>query len=155
MSAYVTCPLKRNGFYPMYIWRHNLVHREDSFDVLFFFCTKWDLRILNSSAKSMNRELSFVVRAQFWRGRTKELAVLVNRIFPTLLAAWSRQQYPCTWLKLSFTVLISQSDKKKEYFKFYFDRSILLPDGVDSSVAFLGAIRLALIACPPKYDNTQ
>ena len=97
--------------------------------------------------------MSFVVRAQFWRGRTKEFAILVNRIFPTLLAAWSRQQYPCTWVKLSFTVLISQSDKKKEYFKFYFDRSILHPDGVDSSVAFLGAIRLALIAWPPKYDN--
>ena len=27
----------------------------------FFFCTKWDLRVLNSSPKSMNWELSFVV----------------------------------------------------------------------------------------------
>ena len=43
--------------------------------------------------------------------------------------------------------------KKKEYYKVYFDRSILYPDGVDSSVAFLGAIRLALIAWLPKYDN--
>ena len=91
----------------MYIWfrRHNLVHRKYSFD--FFFCTKWDLRLLNSSPKSMNWELSFVVRAQFWRGSTKEFAILVNRIFPTLLAAWSQQQYPCTWVKLSFIVLIS------------------------------------------------
>ena len=94
---------------------------------------------------------SFVLN--FGAAARKNLPVLVNRIFPTLLAAWSRQQYPCTWVKLSFTVLISQSDKKKEYFKFYFDRSILHPDGVDSSVAFLGAIRLALIAWPPKYDN--
>ena len=31
------------------------------------FYTKWDLRVLTSSAKSMNRECSFVVRAQFWR----------------------------------------------------------------------------------------
>ena len=36
----------------------------------------------------------FVVRAQFWRGRAKEFAILVNRIFPTLLEAWSQQQYP-------------------------------------------------------------
>ena len=35
-----------------------------------------------------------------------------------------------TWVKLSFIVLISQSDKKKEYLKVYFDRSILYPDGV-------------------------
>ena len=74
--------------------------RKYSFD---FFCTKWDLRVLNSSPKSMNWELSFVVRPQFWRGSTKEFAILVNRIFPTLLAAWSRQQYPCTWVKLSLT----------------------------------------------------
>ena len=84
--------------------------------VTFLFCTKWDLRVLTSSAKSMNRELSFVVRAQFWRGRTKEFAILLNRIFPTLLATWSRQQYPYTWVKLSFIVLISQSDKKEEHF---------------------------------------
>ena len=52
-----------------------------------FLAPKCDLRVLNSSAKSMNRELSFVVRAQFWRGGTKEFAILVNRIFPTLPAA--------------------------------------------------------------------
>ena len=93
--------------YLAYIWRRNLAHRKYSFDL---FCTKWDLRVLTSSAKSMNRELSFVVRAQFWRGSTKEFAILVNRIFPTLLAAWSRQQYPCTcrWVKRSFIVLISK-----------------------------------------------
>ena len=56
----------------------------------------------------MNRGLAFVVRAQFWRGRAKEFAILVNRIFPTLLAAWSQQQYPCKWVKLSFIVLISK-----------------------------------------------
>ena len=59
-------------------------------------------------SQSMNRGLAFVARAQFWRGRAKEFAILVNRIFPTLLAAWSQQQYPCTWVKLSFIVLISK-----------------------------------------------
>ena len=88
----------------------------------FFFCTKWDLRVLNSSPKSMNWELSFVVRAQFWRGSTKEFAILVNRIFPTLLAAWSRQQYPCTWVKLSHW-------QKGRTFSGLL-RSILYPDGV-------------------------
>ena len=83
-----------------------------------------------SSAKSMNRELSFGVRAQFWCRRTKEFAIVVNRIFPALLAAWSRQQYLCPWVKFSFIVVISQSDKKEEYFQVYFDRSILYPDGV-------------------------
>ena len=59
-------------------------------------------------SKNMNRGLAFVVRAQFWRGRAKEFAILVNRIFATLLAALSQQQYPCTWVKLSFLVLISK-----------------------------------------------
>ena len=113
MSGYVTCPFKRSAFYPMYTWRHNLVHQKYSCD---FSLTKWDLLVLTSSAKSMNRVLSFVVHAQFWRVRTKEFSILVNQIFPTLLAAWSRQQYPCTWIKLSFIVQISQSDKKEEHF---------------------------------------
>ena len=152
MSAYATCLLKRNGFYPMYIWfrRHNLVHRKYSFD--FFFCTKWDLRVLNSLAKSMNRELSLVVRAQFWRGSTKEFAILINRIFPTLLAAWSRQQYPCTWVKLSSFWF--HTDKKEYHFQVYFDRFVILMES-DSSVEFFGPIRLALIVWPPKYNNTQ
>ena len=98
----------------MYIWRHNLVHRKYSF--AFFFCTKWDLSVLTSSAKSMNRGLSFVVRPQFWQGRTKEFAILVNRIFPTLLAAWSRQQYPRTWVKRSFIVLTSKRWQKGRTF---------------------------------------
>ena len=61
-------------------------------------------------SKSMNRGLAFVARAQSWRGSAKEFAILVNRIFPTLLAAWSRQKYPCTcrWVKRSFIVLISK-----------------------------------------------
>ena len=63
----------------------------------------------------MNRELSFVIRAQFWRGSTKEFAILVNRIFPTLLAVWSRQQYPCTWVKLSFIVLILHQQKGRRF----------------------------------------
>ena len=154
MSAYVTCPLKRNGFYPMYIWfrRHNLVHRKYSFD--FFFCTNWLLRVLNSSPKSMNWELPFVVlnwdQALFSfrfvnnipagmakRMRTAQIGhdlrlssfvlidfgVRLSRIHfsPTVrggeMNAWqtnpkdvcgeanfshvSRQQYPCTWVKLS------------------------------------------------------
>ena len=37
--------------------------------------------------KSMNRELPFVVCAKFLCGRKKKFAILVNRIFPTLLAA--------------------------------------------------------------------
>ena len=94
------------------------------------FGSKWDLRVLTSSAKSMNRELSFVVRTQFCCGHMKELAILVNRIFSTILAAWSWQQYPCRRVKLSFIVLNSQSDKKEEYFQAYFYRSILYPDGV-------------------------
>ena len=125
----------------IYIWRHNLVHRKYSFD--FFFCPKWDLCVLTSSAKSMNRELSFVVRAQFWRGNTKEFAILVNRVFPTLLAAWLRQQYPCTWVKISFIVL-----KRKNISRFAsFDR-FFIPMEFDSSVEFWGAIRLALIVWP-------
>ena len=97
--------------------RGSKCHRKYSFDLL-FWTIKWDLRVLTSSAKSINRELSFVVRAQFWCGRTKEFATLVNNIFPMLLAAWSRQQYPCTWVKLSFIVPISQSDKKEEHSRF-------------------------------------
>ena len=80
----------KKWFYPMYMRRHNMVHRKYSFD--FFFCTKWDLRVLNSLAKSMNRELSLVVRAQFWRGRgsTKELSVHVGKTFVVLISHWQK-----------------------------------------------------------------
>ena len=67
-------------------------------------------------SKIMNRGLAFVARAQFWRGRAKEFAILVNRIFPTLLAAWSQQHYPCTCVKLSFIVLISKRWQKGRTF---------------------------------------
>ena len=66
----------------MYIYeeiRHNLVHRKCSFD---FF-----MRLACTYFLSKKYESIVVIRGQFWRGRTKELAVLVNRIFPTLLAA--------------------------------------------------------------------
>ena len=133
----------------VYIWRHNLVHRKYSFDFFIRLACTYFLSKKYESVVVIRPSYSIVARPHERNCRPGKLN------FPTLLAAWSRQQYPCTRVKLSFTVLISQSDKKKEYFKVYFDRSILYPDGVDSSAAFLGAIRLALIAWPPKYDNTQ
>ena len=65
MSAYVTCPVTQ-CMYEDIIW---LI--ENTALTLFFLA-------LNET---------FVVRAQFWSGRTKEFAILVNRIFPMLLAA--------------------------------------------------------------------
>ena len=66
MSAYVTCPVTQ-CIYEDIIW---LI--ENTALTLFFFLA------LNET---------FVVRAQFWSSRTKEFAILVNRIFPMLLAA--------------------------------------------------------------------
>ena len=68
---------------------HRTIHFIENI-ALTFFCTKLDLGVLNSSAKSMNWELSFVIRAQFRGGSTTEFAILVNRIFPTLLVRYWR-----------------------------------------------------------------
>ena len=109
--------------YLVYIWRYNLAHRKYSFDLFLHWIGLACTYVLSKKYESrvvIRRSRSILARS----------GLLVNRIFPVLLAPWTRQWCPCTWVNVSLIVLISKSDKKEEHFQVYFDRSILYPDGV-------------------------
>ena len=153
MSAYVTCPLKRSGFYPMYIYE----------DIIWL--------VENTALTFFLREMRLV--CTYFLSKKYESRVVIRRSCSILARSHERICHPgksnfshVTGGLITATIpvhvgktFIHSSDftltKRKNISRFTsIDRFFILMES-DSSIEFLGAIRLSLIAWPPKYNNTQ